>query len=414
MAETLGIIPSEILDHHRWEERSGCHLRFMEYKPERNIHDEADDPNRIQEHTDIGTLTLLFAQPVAGLKILQPDGVWRYVKPADYGAIVCNGNLQHIKFEIKDEIALVSLNRPRYRNTIARRTVFELDSVLTLLGNDDAVKVIVLRAEGDHFSSGHDLGTPDHKADELTKRLEGQGFRGEYEKWSSNDVEAILRMRQVPKPMKGYVIFHGTAIMSACDIVIAADNVKIMPTLPASPTEISEVVQANTLPYDLNLNTRKYREIVMSKRFILGDEAEQIGYVNRIVPLDLLDEECWKCAKVIAKSDPFQLRMIKVACNGVNGVLWLLVVRSFLNVTPLTMRNLQAQDAAGYTSHVRASLSAYGTSRAGANDPLSTLNYKAGIESKSLAPIPSAESPDLMYWSKTAVSENAGKRIGKL
>jgi len=90
MARAGGVDAEKLLGMHRFEESSGCHLRYLQYPPERDPKDEAEDPRRIMPHTDFGTLTLLFSQPVSGLQILQPDGEWRYVEPSDYGPIVCN------------------------------------------------------------------------------------------------------------------------------------------------------------------------------------------------------------------------------------------------------------------------------------------------------------------------------------
>jgi len=77
----LDLPPDYFLQSHRYEDRSDCHLRYMKY------HRRSDQENQelenvwIKGHTDFGSLTLLFRQPVASLQVLTPEGGWKYVKP---------------------------------------------------------------------------------------------------------------------------------------------------------------------------------------------------------------------------------------------------------------------------------------------------------------------------------------------
>ncbi|KAL1655371.1 hypothetical protein SLS61_001834 [Didymella pomorum] len=77
------------LDKHRYGERSDCHLRYMKYHhrtPEQNA---ALENVWVKGHTDFGSLTLLFRQPVAALQVRTPDGKWKHVKPYP-GSITVN------------------------------------------------------------------------------------------------------------------------------------------------------------------------------------------------------------------------------------------------------------------------------------------------------------------------------------
>lgn len=77
------------LARHRYDEKSDCHLRYMKY------HHRTEDENRqledvwIKGHTDFGSLTLLFRQPVAALQVRTPEGSWKWVKPYP-GSITVN------------------------------------------------------------------------------------------------------------------------------------------------------------------------------------------------------------------------------------------------------------------------------------------------------------------------------------
>ena len=139
-----------------------------------------------------------------------------------------------ILYHTDGALAVVTLNRPRFRNAISRTMTHEIDAAFNAAVEDASVRVIVLRAEGDHFSSGHDLGSKEHIAD-LEANPYSKHPEGDYKKWLDLDTEMCLKWRQLPKPIvcgiKGYTIYHACAVMSCCDIILAADDAKIMPSL---------------------------------------------------------------------------------------------------------------------------------------------------------------------------------------
>lgn len=302
------------------------------------------------------------------------------------------GELTQVAYRVDENegIAFVSMNRPKYRNAISRVMTFELDAAFKAACEDPRVKVIILRGEGDHFSSGHDLGTKEQNHDLRTSGW-GGGFKyqkgpsGTYRMWSENDVEMCLSWRQLAKPVlggvKGYTIYHGWAVAASCDILLAAEDVKIIPGL----------VEMNSLPYDLALNSRKAKELLFNRRYVLAEEAEELGMVNRVVKKEDLDEELIKMAKVIAKADPFHLRMMKLTVN-------------------------QAQDAAGMSTSMRSALSAFGASTWSDNSQGRTMDPdgQRGGGKQTFAPMAHAGTDEAMYYSETAAIRAAPKRRSNL
>ncbi|KAI1077058.1 hypothetical protein F5B20DRAFT_280671 [Whalleya microplaca] len=69
------------LQRHRYEEKSDCHLRYMKYHHRTAEQNEILENVWVKGHTDFGSLTLLFRQPVAALQVRTPDGSWKWVKP---------------------------------------------------------------------------------------------------------------------------------------------------------------------------------------------------------------------------------------------------------------------------------------------------------------------------------------------
>ena len=70
-----------------------------------------------------------------------------------------------VRYETRGRAAVITLNRPRYRNAQNSAMTYALDAAFTRAVNDDAVAVIVLAGEGEHFSAGHDIGTPGRDVD---------------------------------------------------------------------------------------------------------------------------------------------------------------------------------------------------------------------------------------------------------
>lgn len=89
LAIILELPEDSFLKIHRYEETSDCHLRYMKY------HHRTDEENQqlgniwVKGHTDFGSLTLLFRQPVAALQVRTPEGQWKWVKPHP-GSITVN------------------------------------------------------------------------------------------------------------------------------------------------------------------------------------------------------------------------------------------------------------------------------------------------------------------------------------
>lgn len=240
-----------------------------------------------------------------------------------------------IRYEQEGRVARLVLNRPRYRNAQSRRLIEELDNAYGRAAKDTGVGAIVLMGEGDHFSAGHDLGTPEEMADREARPY-AKGLRGLYERSWDLNIDTTLRWRNIPKPtiaaVQGYCIFAGWIIASASDVIFAADDALFLPTN----------FQYFSVPWDLH--PRKAKAILFESRFIDAAEAEDLGFVTRVFPRDRLNDEVMSYAARVADNDPFQLRMIKMAIN-------------------------QGQDAQGYSTHIQGAHAFYMLSSTGESDP---------------------------------------------
>lgn len=251
---------------------------------------------------------------------------------------------EQIRYEVDERVARVILNRPKYRNAQSRLLREEMDDAFNRAVDDLDVRVIVLSGDGESFSAGHDLGTPEEKADQEVRPYE-EGIRGLFERSTSMNVDNTLRWRELPKPtiamVHGYCIFGGWMIASAMDLVFAAEDAMFL----------GSNFQYFSTPWDIH--PRKVKELLYESRFIDGTEAHELGFVNRVYPPDQLEAETMAYAHRVAQNDPFQLRMTKLAVN-------------------------QAQEAQGFTEAIRAAHPLYLLSSQGERDPGFTIDKPEG------------------------------------
>ena len=213
---------------------------------------------------------------------------------------------RQIKYE-PGKVARVILSRPRYRNAQSRVLLEEMDDAFAKAMADEEVRVVVLSGEGDHFSAGHDLGTPEELADREERGYPSDG-RGHYERMKEGLVKATLRWRNLEKPtvamVHGYCIFGGWMIASAMDVIFASEDALFLPSL----------LQYFSVPWDIG--ARKAKEVMFEHRFMTAREACEQHFVSRVYPRDRLEEETLAYANRVAENDAFRVSLIKFAINN--------------------------------------------------------------------------------------------------
>lgn len=211
-----------------------------------------------------------------------------------------------IDYAVEGRLAYITLNRPEVRNAQSRRLLEDLDAAFATAADDHEVRAIVLRGAGDHFSSGHDLGTADELADREARPYPAGQLGEQRRSWELN-VANTLRWRDVPKPtiaaVQGFCIYGGWMIASAMDLIVAADDARFLPAH----------FQYFSVPWDLG--PRKTKELLWKAEFIEAEQAHELGFVNHVVPRDELDDFCTQLATDIARQDPFVASMIKRSVN---------------------------------------------------------------------------------------------------
>ena len=215
---------------------------------------------------------------------------------------------KHIIYQ-PGKVTRLILNRPQCYNAQSRLMREEMDDAFVRATEDDEVGAIILSGEGKHFSSGHDLGTPEEMA-EREERGYPTTFFGRYKRNRATCLENSLRWRNVPKPtiamVHGYCIFGGWIFAGAMDIIFASEDALFLPS----------VLQYFSVPWDIG--PRKAKEILFEHRFVTAWEAYQHGMVNRVFPREKLEEETLAYAGRVADNylrDPIRLRTAKFSVN---------------------------------------------------------------------------------------------------
>lgn len=212
-----------------------------------------------------------------------------------------------ILFDRSDHIAKITINRPEKRNAFTPKTIEELIDAFTICRDDATIGVIVFTGAGDlAFSSGGDQGV----------RGNG-GYVGSDHVPRLNVLDLQRLIRIIPKPViamvKGWSVGGGNVLQLVCDLTIAADNAKFGQTGPKVGS--FDAGYGSGLLADV-IGQKRAKEVWFLGHFYSAEEALQMGWVNKVVPLADVEEETLKwCDELLTKS-PTALRFIKASMNA--------------------------------------------------------------------------------------------------
>ncbi len=206
-----------------------------------------------------------------------------------------------VLFEVHQRVGVVTLNHPEKRNALSRAMLESLRSLFGLISEDRRVKVVVLRAAGTVFSSGHDLKEL-AVADESTAAA-----------IFALCTEVMEAVRKLPQPViaqvQGLATAAGCQLAATCDLVMAAEEAWF-----ATPgVKIGLFCTTPSVALCRAVPTKKSLEMLFTGNPIPAHEAEQVGLVNHVVPAASLQAETMKLAEQIAASSAHTLRLGKQA-----------------------------------------------------------------------------------------------------
>lgn len=228
---------------------------------------------------------------------------FNWTKVKDYSDII---------YEKMDGIAKVTINRPERRNAFRPDTVLQMYEAFMDAREDPEIGVILLTGAGPAkdgkyaFCSGGD------------QKIRGdKGYVGNDGVPRLNVLDLQKLIRSIPKPVvalvAGYAIGGGHVLHVVCDLTIAADNAIFGQTGP----KVGSFDGGFGSSYLARIvGQKKAREIWYLCRQYNAEEAEKMGLVNTVVPVDKLEEEGVKWAKEMLNHSPLALRCLKSAFNA--------------------------------------------------------------------------------------------------
>lgn len=228
-----------------------------------------------------------------------------------------------VTYELTGRVAIITLNRPRYRNAQNSRMIYDLDAAFDRAAQDDDVAVVVLAGAGEHFSSGHDRGTPGRDVDTSYPRMslwwDSVGKQG-VENRLAREEEIYLgmcrRWRDLPKPtiamVQGACISGGLMVAWICDLIIASDDAYFVDVV----VELG-MPGVEYFAHVWELGPRQAKEALFLAKPVTAQRAYELGMVNRVVPRADLRERTLELAAEIANKDRLALALIKRSVNTV-------------------------------------------------------------------------------------------------
>jgi enoyl-CoA hydratase len=207
---------------------------------------------------------------------------------------------QNILTSVEDQIAIVTLNRPKVLNALNHELMAELVNALETFDQNEQVRAIILTGSEKAFAAGADI---KEMSEETTV---GIMLKDRFATWD--------RIRNIKKPIiaavSGYALGGGCELVMNCDIVVASETAQF-----GQPEINIGVIPGAGGTQRLTRVLGKYKamEMILTGRPMTAREAFEFGLVNKVVPVELFLEEAKAVAKEIAKKSPVAVRLAKEA-----------------------------------------------------------------------------------------------------
>ncbi len=228
-----------------------------------------------------------------------------------------------IRYEMPaPKVARIVLDRAAKRNAQGLAMTYELDAAMRRACSDDAVSVILLTAEGDHFSAGHDLSmsstsppAPESRVT-LWGEYDGPGWEGIYSRERETYLDITERWRNAPKPVvaavQGSVIAGGLMLMWMADIIVCAEDARFRDNTGSD----MGVPGVEFFAHPFELGVRRAKQFLFTGGWLSAQAALAAGMVNEVVPRDGLEARGLALAEEIARTDRFALKLMKESVNA--------------------------------------------------------------------------------------------------
>jgi enoyl-CoA hydratase/carnithine racemase len=212
----------------------------------------------------------------------------------------------HVLYEKKDGIAIITLNRPEKLNAITHPMLRRLGKLIDDVKKDDSVRVMILTGKGRAFSAGTDISDPVP----LISEIEIQAMK---QKDSTEYRQSLWYFNSIPKPticaINGAAVGIASEFALHCDIRIAAESARFGQVFVLRGMTPDTGAGTYLLPRIVGLS--KACELVFSGEIINAQEMLRIGLVTQVVPDDKLMMASMEMAKKMMRGAPLAVKMAK-------------------------------------------------------------------------------------------------------
>lgn len=207
---------------------------------------------------------------------------------------------ENIIFEKEENIAIITFNRPEAMNALNNQTRAEFRAAIDDVAEDDAIKVLILTGSGKAFVAGSDI----------------KEFSATTPFAAHNIMRLGEMVEKLEKPViaavNGFCLGGGNEIAMGCDIIIASEKAKF------GQTEINIGIipgGGGTQRLPRLIGVCRAKELIYTGDIIRAEEADRLGLVNRVVPMDELMPAAKELARKIAAKSAAALKLAKTAIN---------------------------------------------------------------------------------------------------
>ncbi|PLX75781.1 MAG: enoyl-CoA hydratase [Azoarcus sp.] len=197
-------------------------------------------------------------------------------------------------------VTTLTLNRPMQFNSLSQAMLETLLAEIDAIATDKSVRVVVLAGEGKAFCAGHDL--------KEMRANHNLGFQHELFRLCG---KFMVRLTEIPQPViariHGIATAAGCQLVSMCDLAVASDVARFA----VSGINVGLFCATPSVGLSRNMGRKEAFEMLVTGDFIDAHEAQRRGLVNRVVPLDQLDDEVARLAAAIVAKSPVAVSMGK-------------------------------------------------------------------------------------------------------
>lgn len=209
--------------------------------------------------------------------------------------------------EDKNGVATLTLNAPRSINALSEAMIAALSEMLGAIAVDRGVKAVILRSGDKHFCAGHNL-------KEMTaRRSDADGGFQYFQDLFAQCSAMMLRVVRLPQPViaevRGIATAAGCQLVASCDLAVASEDA----TFATSGVNIGLFCSTPMVALSRNVPQKFAMEMLLLGEFLPAARVAEMGLVNRVVPLDELQDAALGMARTIAEKSPSAVKIGKRA-----------------------------------------------------------------------------------------------------